>query len=170
MIKIIVTFVTAFAAVLMLILAFATTYWSTHTMRKAGFNQDQVHYHHEGLFERCYDVYENDTFVESKSDCINIGVEAWNVIIMILLGIAMLFYILAFVFAAIYSFYTRRWKYPLFTNCSLMGLAALCGFIAMMIYTFKLWEDDIYFSWSYGAGWTTVAMAIIGIVLVMADR
>jgi hypothetical protein len=47
---------------------------------------------------------------------------------------------------------------------------ALSAFVAMMIYTFKLWENDIYFSWSYGAGWTTVAMALIGIVLIMADR
>lgn len=52
---------------------------------------------------------------------------AWNVVIMILLGISMLFYMLAFVFAALYSFYTRRWKYPLITNCSLIGLAGkLC--------------------------------------------
>lgn len=75
MIKIIVTFVITFVAVLMLVLAFATTYWSQHTTRKAGFDKDQVHYHHEGLFERCYDVYENTTFVESKSDCMNIDVE-----------------------------------------------------------------------------------------------
>ena len=52
----------------------------------------------------------------------------------------------------------------------LLIFSALSAFIAMMIYTFKLWENDIYFSWSYGAGWTTVAMALIGIVLIMADR
>lgn len=170
MIKIIVTFVTCFVSVLMIVLAFATSHWNQHTTREAGFDENQIHYHYEGLFERCFDVYENDTFVDNKSNCMNIDIEAWNVIVMILLGISMLFFILAFVFAAIYSFYTRRSKYPLVTNCSLIGLAALAAFVAMMIYTFKLWENDVFFSWSYGAGWTTVAMALIGIVLIMADR
>ena len=54
---------------------------------------------------------------------------AWNVITMILLGFAMLFCILAFVFAAIYSFYTRRSKYPLITNCSLIGIAGIEIFV-----------------------------------------
>lgn len=52
----------------------------------------------------------------------------------------------------------------------LLIISALAAFVAMMIYTFKLWENDVFFSWSYGAGWTTVAMALIGIVLIMADR
>lgn len=62
---------------------------------------------------------------------------------MILLGISMLFFILAFVFAAIYSFYTRRSKYPLITNCSLIGIAGMVlvvlqFVIQVMILTFNL--------------------------------
>ncbi|XP_046850978.1 lens fiber membrane intrinsic protein-like [Xenia sp. Carnegie-2017] len=170
MIKIIVTYVTSFVSILMLILAFATSHWNQHTIKKAGLNANQVHYHYEGLYERCFDVYENGTYVESKSNCLNLKVAAWNVMVMILLSISMFLFILAFVFAAIYSFYTRRTKYPIVVNCSLIGIAAVSAFIAMMIYTFKFWDEDIYFSWSYGAGWTTVAMALIGIVLIMADR
>ena len=77
MIKIVVTFVTCFVSVLMLVLAFATSHWNQHTTREAGMDENQIHYHHEGLFERCFDVYENDTFVESKSNCMNIDIEGW---------------------------------------------------------------------------------------------
>lgn len=75
MIKIIVTFVTCFVSVLMLVLALATSYWNQHTTREAGKFENQVHYHNEGLFERCYAVYENGTFIKSKSSCKNIDVE-----------------------------------------------------------------------------------------------
>lgn len=81
MIKIIVTYVTCFVSVLMLILAFATSHWNQHTTREAGLDENQVHYHYEGLFERCFDVYENDTFVESKSNCMNIDIEGkWQIL------------------------------------------------------------------------------------------
>ena len=75
MIKIIVTDVTCFVSVVMLILAFATSHWNQHTTKEAGFDENQVHHHFEGLFERCFAVYENDTFIQSKSDCIYIDVE-----------------------------------------------------------------------------------------------
>lgn len=75
MIKIIVTYVTSFVSILMLILAFATSHWNQHTIKKAGLNANQVHYHYEGLYERCFDVYENGTYVESKSNCLNLKVE-----------------------------------------------------------------------------------------------
>ena len=75
MIKIIVTFTTCFVSVVMLVVAISTVYWNQHTTREAGLDQSQIHYHYEGLFERCFDVYENDTYVESKSNCINIDIE-----------------------------------------------------------------------------------------------
>ena len=59
----------------MLVLAFSTSHWNQHTTREAGFDESQIHYHHEGLFERCFDVYENDTFIEGKSNCENIDIE-----------------------------------------------------------------------------------------------
>jgi heme/copper-type cytochrome/quinol oxidase subunit 4 len=50
---------------------------------------------------------------------------------MILLAISILLFIIAFVLAAIYSFYTRRSKYPLIPNCSLICLA---GMIIIMLH------------------------------------
>jgi hypothetical protein len=75
MIKIIVTFTTCFVSVVMLIVAVSTSHWNQHTTKEAGFDQNQVHYHYEGLYERCFDVYENDTYIGSKSNCINIDIE-----------------------------------------------------------------------------------------------
>ena len=57
----------------------------------------------------------------------------WNVIVMILLGISILLFIVAFVFAAIYSFYTRRSKYPLVTNCSLIGLGGMTILLRLQV-------------------------------------
>lgn len=49
----------------------------------------------------------------------------------------------------------------------LLGLFVIIG---LLVYTFKNWQTDVYFSWSYGGGWSTVALSIIAIVLIMADR
>ena len=42
--------------------------------------------------------------------------------------------------------------------------------IALLVYTFHNWQDDVFFSWSYGGGWSTVALSVIAFVLIMADR
>ena len=63
-------------------------------------------------------------------------------------------------------------KVPSFT-CSLLVLllfSAISVIIALLVFTFHNWESDVFFSWSYGGGWSTVALSIIAFVLIMADR
>lgn len=49
-------------------------------------------------------------------------------------------------------------------------LPAILVVIALLVYTFHNWKRDVFFSWSYGGGWSTVALSIIAVVLIMADR
>lgn len=49
-------------------------------------------------------------------------------------------------------------------------LSAILVVIALLVYTFHNWKRDVFFSWSYGGGWSTVALSIIAVVLIMADR
>ena len=48
--------------------------------------------------------------------------------------------------------------------------SAILVIIALLVYTFHNWKSDVFFSWSYGGGWSTVALSIIAVVLIMADR
>lgn len=53
---------------------------------------------------------------------------------------------------------------------SVVLFSALLVIIALLVYTFHNWQSDVFFSWSYGGGWSTVALSIIAFVLIMADR
>lgn len=52
----------------------------------------------------------------------------------------------------------------------LVLFSAILVIIALLVYTFHNWQSDVFFSWSYGGGWSTVALSIIAFVLIMADR
>ena len=57
-----------------------------------------------------------------------------------------------------------------FTHGGFVLLPAVMVIIALLVYTFHNWKSDVFFSWSYGGGWSTVALSIIALVLIMADR
>lgn len=69
-------------------------------------------------------------------------------------------------FPSIYISYHSK---IIFCQCYFL-FSAILVIIALLVYTFHNWKSDVFFSWSYGGGWSTVALSIIAVVLIMADR
>ncbi|XP_032223349.2 claudin domain-containing protein 2 isoform X2 [Nematostella vectensis] len=168
MIKIITALVCAFAAMLMLIVSMATTYWLQWVIPSEGVNIT----HFRGLARQCFEVRHNETDALIKENCgdwFEGGFPDWTGAVIAFLVLALLCHFVAFVLAMVNA--CRKGEpFPVFWVCGLFMIAAIFVIIGLLVYTFSNWKNDVYFSWSYGGGWSTVALSIIAFVLIMADR
>lgn len=174
MIKVIASVVCAFAAMLMIILSLATTYWLQWVI--VSHNRNITHY--RGLFRHCWESRDNvtDELISAESDCSNdkhtlqdVLKSDWNGAVIALMFLALICHLIAFIIAIVAAI-RKGHPFPSFTVGGFFCAAAILVVIALLVFTFFNWKDDVFFSWSYGGGWSTVALSIIAFVLIMADR
>ncbi|KAL9971433.1 hypothetical protein ACROYT_G023953 [Oculina patagonica] len=169
MIKVITSFVSCLAAILLGILALSTDFW------RVWWKEDKeiqgVQYHHEGLFQTCSETSINDTVLAADrcTDLHSLGRPDWNGATIAFMILGLIAHLIAFIFAIVAAC-RKGYPFPSFWIGGLFVVAALLVIIALLVYTFHNWQDDVFFSWSYGGGWSTVALSIIAFVLIMADR
>ncbi|XP_073247175.1 claudin domain-containing protein 2-like isoform X2 [Porites lutea] len=169
MIKVITSFVSCLAAILLGVLALATDFWRV-SWREAK-EISGVQFNHEGLFHTCHETSINNTVVaaDSCTDLHGEGRPDWNGVVIAFMVLGLLFHLVAFIFAIIAAC-RKGHPFPSFWVAGLFFIAAIMIIIALLVYTFHNWKSDVFFSWSYGGGWSTVALSIIAVVLIMADR
>ncbi|XP_020626245.1 claudin domain-containing protein 2-like isoform X1 [Orbicella faveolata] len=170
MIKVITSFVSCLAAILLGILALATDFW--RVWWKEDKEIEGVQYHHEGLFQTCSETTINGTVlaVDRCTDLHELGRPDWNAATIALMIIGLICHLFAFVFTIVTTACRKGHPFPSFFIGGLFVAAAIAVIIALLVYTFHNWQSDVFFSWSYGGGWSTVALSIIAFVLIMADR
>ncbi|XP_001642058.2 claudin domain-containing protein 2 isoform X1 [Nematostella vectensis] len=173
MIKIITTFMNALTAMLMGCLCLATDYWKVWWEQNTAANLQR--FNNEGLFFTCNEgVIRNATsgvtYTVVNHQCAEMGTRFdWTGAVIAFLVLALLCHFVAFVLAMVNA--CRKGEpFPVFWVCGLFMIAAIFVIIGLLVYTFSNWKNDVYFSWSYGGGWSTVALSIIAFVLIMADR
>ncbi|KAM7427324.1 hypothetical protein ABFA07_021518 [Porites harrisoni] len=169
MIKVITSFVSCLAAILLGILALATDFWRVWWREAKEISG--VQFNHEGLFHTCHETSINNTVVaaDSCTDLHGEGRPDWNGVVIAFMVLGLLFHLVAFIFAIIAAC-RKGHPFPSFWVAGLFFIAAILVIIALLVYTFHNWKSDVFFSWSYGGGWSTVALSIIAVVLIMADR
>lgn len=169
MIKVITSFVSCLAAILLGILALATDFWLVWW--KEAKEIGGVQYHHEGLFKTCSETSINSTVVaaDSCTTLHDLGRPDWNGAVIALMFLALVCHLIAFIIAIVAAI-RKGHPFPSFTVGGFFCAAAILVVIALLVFTFFNWKDDVFFSWSYGGGWSTVALSIIAFVLIMADR
>lgn len=169
MIKVITSFVSCLAAILLGILALATDFWLVWW--KEAKEIGGVQYHHEGLFQTCSESSINNTVVaaDSCTKLHDLGRPDWNGAVIALMFLALICHLIAFIIAIVAAI-RKGHPFPSFTVGGFFCAAAILVVIALLVFTFFNWKDDVFFSWSYGGGWSTVALSIIAFVLIMADR
>ncbi|XP_015768196.1 PREDICTED: claudin domain-containing protein 2-like isoform X1 [Acropora digitifera] len=172
MIKVITAVVCAFAAILMIILSVSTTYWLQWQIASDGRNIT----HYRGLFRHCWESRDNVTnelqTYDGRTDCDGKFTDFktdWNGVTIAFMVLGLLFHFIAFI-VAIVAACRKGHPFPSFWVAGMFFVAAILVVIALLVYTFHNWKRDVFFSWSYGGGWSTVALSIIAVVLIMADR
>ncbi|XP_031553419.1 claudin domain-containing protein 2-like isoform X2 [Actinia tenebrosa] len=167
MIKILTTFQCALVAILMAVLGLATDYWKVWWMVEKATNIKRMY--NAGLFYECSEATNNNSVLIINHDCTSLKREDWAGAVVAFIILAMICHLIAFIFALVNA--CRKGEpFPVFWVCGLFLFAALFVVIGLLVYTFINWESDIYFSWSYGGGWSTVALSVIALVLILADR
>ncbi|XP_020916694.1 claudin domain-containing protein 2 isoform X2 [Exaiptasia diaphana] len=166
MIKIITTFQCALVAMLMGILGLATDYWKVWWKEERATNITRMY--NSGLFFECNEATSKSVIVINHK-CGDLAQTDWTGVVIAFLVLALLCHLVAFILALVNA--CRKGEpFPVFWVCGLFFFACLFVIIGLLVYTFKNWQSDVYFSWSYGGGWSTVALSVIAIVLIMADR
>ena len=164
-----------FICVLIIIVSLATIYW--HEFKLADPNvKDAVSHFNVGLWEKCEEVeYKKENRTEDKG-CSDYEppdyVDDWGSkrnTVVVMYVFALLDTLIAFIFITTYCA-TGKYYFPVKRSAAMFFIAALVMCIGLIVYTATFANSVVSFSWSYGAGWSAVAMYIITIVLLFADK
>jgi len=173
MIKVISSFICSFTAFILLILCLVTNYWLEWEITNAWYDTHVTHY--RGLWEHCFEIdRRNDSWPfpanKTVTECSKIDEGAFVGVVVAFIIIAILVHVIAFIFALIYACNSSSKRFPVKICAGLFFVAALVIMIALLVYTEHYHRKDVFFSWSYGGGWSVVALDFIAFVLIIADR
>eukprot|EP00111_Clytia_hemisphaerica_P020271 TCONS_00059742-protein len=177
-IKTVVTYSCMIFSIIILIISLATNYWHEYEIPD-GKTPLTVTYFNVGLFEKCTEIHYRwgwrNTTVEDLG-CEDyeppLSLDDWEMrrdTLVVMFVLAVIFTLISFIFITVYCA-TGKYYFPVGRTAICFILAAICVMIGLIVYTNTFINHDVAFSWSYGAGWSAVAMYIITTILIYADK